>query len=300
MNRKEGGGVISSRFLEAMGGKKVKVKFSSKAGGGTYDLVDNGAYWYDVPDRDKGKGVLNHNLKTGRVAVALGKDLKRIGDPRYKDIDLGILEQAAALHDIVKLFGEDREKLTPEQKEELSLPRNFREIHEVADQFGINWMNDLGFPSEVSESIRAHDFPQRIIDNPYWKIVLLADYMTGQHVMTVADRLNDVRTRWIDERIAQGEDPRIEPERFDIAERNIQEVADEIFTVLDTDDASFIEMHNLNNDESQTRAERFIRKTRDKNPGHTKQVVKMVENIAARGNYGRISYSERRKNNRTS
>lgn len=257
---------ISSRLLKALGGIKEETAVG--------ELVDQGAYLWGVKkgkdeekDEDntkKGSGIFKHILLTSRTAYALAKELKEKGAEEYKDIDLKKVVEAAILHDITKLYGEDREKLPPELKKTLGLPLGFREISQEVDETGISWLLELGFSDEVSEAIRSHDFPEKVVDNSYWKIILLADYMsTSQKIIPVEERLQDVKTRWIDQPLDQGREPRIEPERFQKAQANIEQVAQEIFQLLGLEDKIFIEERQLNSDKSMNRWEKFLIKTRD-------------------------------------
>lgn len=251
---------IDLALLNALGG----VKETLAVGDREVTLVAGGAYLWGVDDREKGKGILNHVLLTSRVAYHLGLLLKKKKVPGYEAIDPGTLVHGALLHDITKLYGEDREKLPDEIKIALGIETKFREISAIVDETGMSWLKALNYPPEAYEAIMGHDFPEAIIDNPYWKIILIADYMVGQEVMSVSERLNDVKTRWIDQRISQGLAPRIEPERFELAQRNIEEVSSEIFGFLDTTDTEFIKEHKLNSDESQARWEKFLLRSRQK------------------------------------
>lgn len=282
---------ISSRVLEALGGTKEMVNIDGKE----VALVNDGAYLWGTEDRDKGKGILNHVLLTRRTALALASALKEQQAPGFENIDLGYVADAATLHDVTKLYGEDRERLTPEQKSQLGLPENFREIMDEVDEVGVEWLRNLGFPVEVYGAIMSHDFPVNIVDNPYWKIVLVADYMSGQQIMTVDQRLNDVRTRWIDEKLANGEAPRIEPERFTVAEQNIKAVAAELFGAIGLEDRDFIEVNQLNSPAVMDRGEQFIRRTAERKiEDRARRAVRQVEAVAASGNYGKIDYHNER------
>lgn len=246
---------ISTKLLDALGGIRKTEKVNDKQ----IPLVDRGAYLWGVENQDLGKGILNHVLLCSRVACCLGRELKSREINGYKDINLEYVVHAALLHDSGKLYGEDREKLLPEIKEALGIPRGFRESSPEVDQVVSSWLQDFEFPPQVYEAINRLSFPEKIIDNPYWKITLLSDYMVGQEVMTVEERLKDVRTRWIDQRVENNLEPRIEPERFEMAARNIRVVAEEIFEALEMSDRQFIEKYKLNSDESQTRWEKFLK-----------------------------------------
>lgn len=242
---------VSLRLLEALGGKKDL----------STGLVSEGAFLWGAEDREIGRGILNHVQKVSRVAYFLGKELKKKSIPGFENLDLQLLVEGALLHDIVKLYGEGRERLSLKEKEALGITPDFKEISSEVDNVGISWLKKLGFPSQVYEAIRGHDFPEMVINDPYWKIILIADYMAGQKVMSTKDRLTDVRQRWITQPMERGDKPRIEPERFMIAERNINKVAVEIFAFLNTTDEEFIEKHQLNAEGSETRWEKFLRKT---------------------------------------
>lgn len=286
-------GYINSKLLNALGGKKETVRLNNE----DISLVSDGAYLWGVEDHDKGRGVFNHVMLTARSAYYIGRELKDKQIPNYEDLNLPTLVNAAILHDVIKLAGEDREKLTAEQKVTLGLPENFREIMDEADEIGVDWLKNAGFPPEVYEAISAHDFPLRIVDDPYWKIILVADYMSGQKIMTVKDRLDDVRTRWIDEQVENGKSPRIEPDRFDIAGRNIKQVAGEIFGALEMEDQEFIDVYDLNSYSSMQRWEKFLRDTREAKTESAKNAVRLVERVADSGNYGKIKYHDWRESN---
>ncbi len=268
---------INTALLEALGGFKERVVTNDTQ---VRELVAGGAYLWGVDDREKGGGILNHVLLTSRVAYHLGRELIRTKAPGYEDLKLGCLVHGAILHDITKLYGEDREKLPNEIKEALGLEIGFREISDRVDEIGMSWLKALNYPPEVYQAIMGHDFPQAIVDSPYWKIILVADYMVGQEVMTVSARMTDVKTRWIDQRISQGLVPRIKPERFDLARRNIEAVAAEIFESLRISDEEFIHQHQLNSDVSQTRWEKFFRSSRAK--GKEERAKRLVSALMGR------------------
>lgn len=265
---------IYSRLLKALKGEKTEVQTVE---GERLILPDKGAYLWGQEDQETGKGIFNHVLLCSRVAHSLAKELKDKEIDGYKDINLEHVVHAALLHDIDKLYAEERENLSPEIKKALGIPLDFQESSPEVDQTVTVWLKDLGFSTEVYEAIKEHNFPEKVIDNPYWKIVLVADYMAGQKIMSVEDRLRDVKTRWIDQRLEKGEQPRIEPERFTRASENIRVVAKEIFSALETSDEEFIQKHRLNNPESQTRWERFLTRTREKEKeGRAEHLVKKI------------------------
>ena len=262
---------IDSRVLKALGGHQK----TKKVGDREISLVE-GAYLWSVDDKEKGKGIFRHCLLVSRVAYYLGKELKEKKILGYEDVNLQYVTQGALLHDAGKLYAESREKLSPEIKAALGIPLDFKESVSGADETASGWLKELGFSPEVYEAaIKDHNFPQEVKDNPYWRIILVADYMAGQRVMSVEERLNDVKTRWIDQRITQGLEPRIDPEMFAIAANNIRRVAKEIFTALETTDKEFIEKHGLNSSESQTRWEKFLMKTRVE--GREQRAKELVE-----------------------
>jgi HD superfamily phosphohydrolase YqeK len=257
--------VITGKLLDALGGVKRE------------GLVDQGAYLWGVEDKAKGEGVFNHVLKCSRVAYFLAKELKDRKIQGFEGINLEHVVDAAILHDLTKLYGEDRENLPPEVKSALGLSADFREISPAADETGASWLKNLGFPAEVLNAISEHDFPEQMKDNPYWKIVLIADYMTGQTIMPVSERLLDVKMRWIDSRLKEGLKPRIEPERFAVAYDIVNQVASELFSAIHMTDEGFIIKHSLNSNESQTRWEKFLTTTREKGKeDRARHLVKLV------------------------
>lgn len=249
---------ISKRLLKALGGKKKQVQLGA---GEPVDLVGEGAYLWGIEDREKGRGILRHSLLVSRVAYYLGKEFKEKEIKGYENIDLQHIVHAGLLHDSDKLLAESREEMPREVKEYLGIPPDFQESSSDADEVVVSWLKDLGFPPEVYEAIKNHNFPQEVINNPYWKITLIADYMASQQVMPIEERLTNVKTRWIDQRLAEGKAPRVTPKRFELAAKNIRAVAKEIFGALGTSDREFIRKHKLNSDESQTRWEKFLLKT---------------------------------------
>jgi hypothetical protein len=251
---------IDSKLLDALGGNKKKIKIGQKE----TELVENGAYLWGVEDTEKGKGIFNHVMLTSRVADTIAQELKNRKISGYENLNMEEVVHAAILHDVAKLHGQDREELSEDQKEILGLPRNFKEISEENDEAGKAWLKELGFGKNVYGTISGHDFPLKIENNPYWKIILLADYMCGQNVMTVGERLADVKKRWIEEKIEKGLQPRIDLKHFEIAEENIKAVAKEIFEALKINDSDFIENNKLNSPTSQKRWEKFLRRWRHK------------------------------------
>lgn len=262
---------INSKLLDALGGTQE----TQTIHGSTYNLVNDGAYLWGVDDREKGKGILNHVLLASRVAYTLGRELKEAKVEEYQNLNLEHLVHGAILHDITKLYGEDREKLPGEVKEALNIPLDFREISGETDAVAESWLKKFGFTEDVYTAVIGHDFPLRRIENPYWKIILISDFMTGQEVMGVDDRLTDVKARWIEKKIAEGQTPRIEPERFKRSSAIIHDVAQEIFGYLRTTDTEFVKSHNLNDQTSQTRWESFLRRYNNDRASRAYHLVKL-------------------------
>ena len=102
---------ISTRLLKALSGlKQVTV---------TGEIVEEGAYIWGVDDRKKGEGIFNHVLLTSRVAYYLAKSLQERAPDKYSQLNLRSVVEGAILHDITKLYGEDRERLPAEIKKDL-------------------------------------------------------------------------------------------------------------------------------------------------------------------------------------
>lgn len=259
---------ISSRLLDALGGIKIK----TLAG----ELVDKGSYLWGIEDREKSFGLFKHVLLVSRVAYNIAKDLQEKFPEEYKDLNLQSIVETAILHDVVKIYAQDRERISDSEKELLGIKKDFSETDIETEEVGISWLRDLGFPNEVLEGIKDH-FPMEIIDDPYWKIVLVSDFMTGQKIMSVHDRLQDVRTRWVEDPIKNNRKPKIDPLVFDKAAVNITLVAKEIFSKLETTDEKFVEKYDLNNPDNATRWEKFLMGTYlDKSEFAAKRHVKRV------------------------
>lgn len=240
---------ISSRLLEALGGIKEK----TAAG----ELVNKGAYLWGVEDRDKGFGLFKHVLLVSRVAYALAKELKEKAPDEYGAVDLKKVVETAILHDISKMYAQDREFLPPEKKDLIGLRRDFKEADIETEEVGVGWLRDLGFSEEVQKGIVDH-FPEKPINDPYWKIVLASDFLAGQKVTTIKERLDDVHERWI----VKGN--RMPADVFARARATIESVGQELFTKLVTTDEAFIIAKDLNNPESATRWEKFLMGTYQK------------------------------------
>ncbi len=246
--------VISPRLLKILGGELVETPVGL--------LPDKGAYVWGVADRKLGAGIFNHLMLVGRVAENLAKALIE-KDPQLSDsLNLCWVVEAAILHDIVKLYGSLREALSVEDKFLLNLSPNMKENDEDTEAVGVGWLKELGFALKVQEAICDH-FPKQVRDDLYWQIVLVADFMASQKIMSVKDRLDDVSQRWT---VSSSPDklPRVKPAEFAISRGVIEEVANKIFTKLGVTDCEFISKYDLNNPNSMTRTERFLRHTRDK------------------------------------
>jgi len=265
---------INFNLLEALGGLEETYRIGENR---TASMIRRGAYLWGVEDREKGKGIFNHILLSSRVAYHIGKELLARKAEDYVNLNLEYVVQATILHDIVKLYGEDREKLPVEIKKALNMSTDFREISDAADEVAVTWLRGYGFPQEIYSTVIDHDFPRQLIDNPYWKIVLLADFMTGQKIMSIDERLADIKKRWIDEQLQKKQDPRIEPERFEIASRIVNSVATEIFGLLGTTDQEFISSRQLNSEVTATRWEKFLRSTRNaRREDRAKRLVRVL------------------------
>ncbi|MEK7618701.1 MAG: HDIG domain-containing metalloprotein [Patescibacteria group bacterium] len=245
---------ISSRLLAALSG----IKEQTEVGG----LVDRGAYLWDVEDREKGAGLFKHVMLASRVAYTLAEELKKKAPERYGSVDLKKVVEAAILHDISKLFAEDRESLSPEQKKVIGIRTDFKESDPDTEDVGVAWLQELGFSKEVLDGVKDH-FPEMIANDPYWKIVLVADFLADRKIVPLEERFASVQSRWIDQRHEQGKDPRIDPGHFERAKNNIRTVANELFQILNTTDIAFIETNKLNDPASAKRWERFLTKTRE-------------------------------------
>lgn len=223
-------------------------------------LVDGPNLW-NVNHTERSKAILNHSLLVFKVADSLGRELKNKKVKGFEDISLRDLDLLALTHDAGKQYGVTREFLPEEKKKTKGIPSDFKEESMVVDEKVVSWLSDLNISPLALEALKDHNFPSQVYENPYWKIILVADYMAGQEVSDVLTRVSDVGKRWVYDRIEKGNQPRITPERFEGAKEIILSVARDIFEALGVSDKEFIIQHNLSSDESQLKIERFLRKT---------------------------------------
>lgn len=313
--------VFPSRTLELLGGTIKDVKLQQR----TVTMVEEGAYLWGVDYLETGKGVFEHVCRVGRKVYWMAKAVKeksqRKGDGKYIGLDENLAAELGVCHDAVKIHsGVDqgpivgRESLTPDEKESLGLPRDYREISEEADQFAVSWLEKASFPKEFIEIIVGHDFPQldKAIDTTYKTLVQIADYSVGQKFMTVRERWNDVAERWIKAYVRnwdqfQGVDiidiitnhwpefeyesgklARIEPARLARAVEIVQKAADTIFGYLEMTEEEFTEKYKLNEDSSVPPWEKVLRKSWQRDYGRQQAgeigapEAKRVKNILRR------------------
>jgi len=241
-------------------------------------LVDGPNLW-NVAHTERSRAILNHSLLVARVANALGNALKENLVKGFEDLDLRELTLAALTHDAGKQFGVTREFLPDDKKNLRGIPSGFKEKSSEVDEAVVLWLSGIGMSALALQALKDHNFPSQVYENSYWKIILVADYMAGQEVTDVLTRVSDVGSRWVYDRIKQGKQPRISPERFEKAKGIILSVAGEIFGSLGLTDQQFIELHKLTSDKSQLKIERFLRNTTDQNrEERVKHLVELIVN----------------------
>lgn len=286
--------VFPTRTLEFLGGTIKEVQLPQRK----VTMVDEGAYLWGVDDLKTGKGVFEHVCLVGRkvywMAKALREKSRQLGDKKYTGLDENLAAELGVCHDAVKIHSGvnpgsaivGRESLTPDEKDSLGFPRDYREISPEADQFAVTWLEKSGFPKEFAEVIIGHDFPQseEAIDSPYKQLVQISDYSVAQKFMTVRERWNDVADRWVkayvknwgefqgqdtvntitnhwhDFQYGEGKSPRIEPDRLVKAVDITQKAVDEIFGYLGMSEEEFTEKYKLNENMSMAPWERVLRK----------------------------------------
>lgn len=230
--------VVTPGLLEVLGGTQKIVE--------GWPVVETGAFYLTEENPDRAAGIFRHVVLTSRPAYFLTMELMVKDPERFGDLNLTWIVQGAITHDVSKMKSLDQERLPPAVKVMLGIRPDFKETDPEAEEVGVEWLRNAGLAEAVYENIVDH-FPQKLRDSWYWKIILLADYMTSQKVMPVRQRLKDVSDRWIDQRIAQGLEPKISRDAFDKAEVHILAVAEEIFAILGMTDEEFINKHELNN-----------------------------------------------------
>ncbi len=251
--------IITPALLRALGSEQETIQFEN---GDSVDIPKFAQLW-GVELTDGVEPISNHSFLAGRTAWNIGTELKKAGVAGYENLNVEFLTQGAIIHDILKLPSRFIAKLPANQQDQLESP----------DDMTSRWLEELEFPKEVQDGIRAHDFPEAVIDNPYWKIIVLSDAMAGEHIMPVKERLIGVRARY----------PDVTKERFDAATHTFNTLADEIFGALGTNDEGFIAEHELTDDKSMPKWERFLRRQRALGrEKRTTEVMTMLESLSKR------------------
>lgn len=196
----------SSKSLETMRGEVSEEKEIVLGSGEKkfVRLVEKGGGLIGVPDKKEWAGVLNHSLLVRRVATYLAQELKAAGE----DVDLGVVGEAALLHDIGRRKEEEGAGPHPQE--------------------GAKILKKARFSDKISEIVEAPHFPGRKdeLDNWEKKIVFYADLRAGQNIISLDDRLKDITERWIP-------DKKITQEEMDRTKKIAQDIEQEIFSKLD-------------------------------------------------------------------
>ncbi|MDD5031522.1 MAG: HD domain-containing protein [Patescibacteria group bacterium] len=237
------------RALEILGGEQREDNSQEAK---IVKFMTEGAGYWNVPDKEKWKGVFNHIMLEYNAGIHIAKRLKRIGEEKnideLKNIDGREAATAALLSDIGKRRAE----------EAIAKGETKEDTH---GQIGKDMLEKAGFSETISRIASSHDFPTSKDQLPtiYDKIALFADAIAGQKYMLPSERLHDIEQRWITQRKEQGKNPLINEDKFEQYRQVVQEVADEIFGLLGEDPEEFI--RNI----PHSREERYLRALFDKN-----------------------------------
>ncbi len=227
----------SSKGLEAMKGK-VSEEQEIVLGSGEKKfirLVEQGGGLIGVPDKKEWAGILNHALLVRRLATCLAQELKASGE----DINLEIVSEAALLHDIGRRQEDERIWY---KKEPGAVGSHARE--------GAKILEEVDLSKEISETVKAHYFPQQPLDNWEKKLVFYADSRAGQSIEPLNERLEDIEKRWVPKKISQ--------EEMNQTKKIAQDIEQEIFSKLDIGPDDVLDL-------SVPRVERYLRTIIERN-----------------------------------
>jgi len=237
------------RALEMLGGEQQE--------GGSQEVkivqfMAEGAGYWNVPDKEKWKGVFNHIMLEYNAGIHIAKSLKKIGEEKnideLKNIDVREAATAALLSDIGK-----------RRAEEMVIRGETEE--DTHGQIGKEMLEKAGFSETISRIASSHDFPtsKDQLLTIYDRIALFADVIASQKYMLPIERLHDFEQRKITQRKEQGKDPLINEDKFEQYKQVVLEVSDDMFRLLGEEPEEFIK--NI----PHSREEKYLRALFDKN-----------------------------------
>lgn len=277
-----------SRILKALGGSQEQELVERRMISGVRKhvrLMVEGAGLWETDDKEDWDGVFNHLCLDANLSTAIAERLQKLArnaefrshlsatdrESYLPELDnsqfLQHVMNASWMHDIAKRLDEE---------DEHRVRREGGDYVDFHDMLAYDLAEELGLPEEVCNACRSHHFPTsldhfKLID----KIILCADLMSGQKYMTPQERFADIRKRWIEDRIADGKAPRIDPRRFEKFKDVGMQVCSEMVQLLGFSDANelvrFIEKQGMREEL------RLMQLARVK--GGEQQLTKAVEEI---------------------
>ncbi len=202
-------------------------------------LMEGEAGYCGATDQERWKGIVNHILKDYALSLTIADRLKgAVGHETTRqrlhasgqgcllgEIDALRLEDvadASFMHDAGKAVDEKRR-----------IAQGGRDRHHLE---GWRMARGAGLPDAISNVALTHYFPSSgrklaLLD----KIILLSDGMVSQEYMLPTERIEDIRRRWITQRMEAGDAPLIDPVRFEKYADVLRGVAQELFGVMGID-----------------------------------------------------------------
>lgn len=182
-------------------------------------------------EKKKWRGIVNHILLEYNFSLYIAKKLKEVGEQQdiqeLKDLKLSDVADASFIIDIAK-----------RRSEEARASGKAPEDKDIHTELGYQMAKQIGLPEHVCRVARSHDFPLSEDELPTWleRIVFIADVHTSQSYITVDQRMNDVRIRWITQRQEKGLNPLLNPQLFKKYEAVAHSVNKQIMDLLGISD----------------------------------------------------------------
>lgn len=180
----------------------------------------------DVEEMKEYEGLLNHILKTARVAVFLGNELKKRGE----NVDVDLLLNAV----LISHAGRRQYNEAVWYPNAVDNAENKAALGDQALTAQI--LEQAKLPSDLIDVVESHGlgrpYPFERMDSWAKKLALYADYRVAQSVMSIGDRFDDLQKRSIDDLVKVGKKPRFPQELLDSLRKWAVNTEEDIFGIL--------------------------------------------------------------------